>query len=834
MAILKDQEEQKGQGTSQVLGETPQAQQMMQEPQQAQPSGPATIGSSATQTSAPVKAMPKQQKAGTGTFANLKSYLQAAQGGGQQKVAQAATQKVAGAATGVQKGLQQAQQAFGQRMEAGSIKDLGTAQQEAADIVKAAQGVTYQAPTQPEPTTAQAPTIPATPTTQAAQAEEVTPVTPQPTTTAPAQPQQYFTPGQQQRFAEIINAQYAGPTSLQQAGLYEPVAQKARVAQEAALKAQTAGGREALLRDIFSRGRDYSRGASKLDALLLNTSQQGVEQLQQQAQEAGRSQERLQALQNLTSAEAQTRASDISVAREAARTALTGARTAEETAVEQRINDLITNPAVDAEGKPIPKLDEQGKPVVNAAGEPVYLTEWDRLPEYYRGLIRNREATNKAELDKKIAEFTAQNPAVSNAQIKAAEKARAAAYRKFTNREGEYTQFTPEQLAQREAGIKKADQAYKDLVAQKKAYETGLQKLKSGTNLNALNLSPEEAAILGISAGEGLYNIRPDDIRTAQAERERLITKDELSRQLALQQLAGLDVSKQLQRDLPIATDLERAGTQDLLSSLDAESFRRLLDESQQGFKQAAEAANLTGVGKKQVSRGNVFGKKTKTYEASVGGNVADMLRQAGYDVGAETPEGARSLLSDRDLLNRFLGATSTSRDQEANIGGSTLEGAAAGAATGASIGGAPGAAIGTAIGGLIGANTLDPIQGTSDLYKELEEKLGIKGLGAAGQAVQDVRSGAGGVVSGIGNIAGSNVVGDIFRGVGGAIGGINTGAMKAYGSAIAKDLAIKNLQKQYEQFLKGQGFENRANIVDTEATRARSAALQELLRRQG
>jgi hypothetical protein len=149
-------------------------------------------------------------------------------------------------------------------------------------------------------------------------------------------------------------------------------------------------------------------------------------------------------------------------------------------------------------------------------------------------------------------------------------------------------------------------------------------------------------------------------------------------------------------------------------------------------------------------------------------------------------------------------------------------------------VGAGLGAVAGAGIGGRIGANTLDQIQYYTDLAKEMEEKLGIKGLGAAGQAAQDVRSGAGGIVSGIGNIAGSNVVGDIFRGVGGAIGGINTGEMKKVGESTAKQYAIKDLQKKYEAWLKGQGFENRANIVDTEATKARTAALQNLLRRQG
>ena len=497
-------------------------------------------------------------------------------------------------------------------------------------------------------------------------------------------------------------------------------------------------GREQLLKDVFGRTRDYGRGVSKLDALLLNTSQQGVKQLQEQAQPAAQAQEALQTAQNVSANEAAQRKAAIEGIRSGARQEFTGARTAEEQATEKRIDDLIKTPV----------LDEKGQPQLKADGTP--MTEWDRLPEFFR------------------------------------------------------------------------------------------QSLTSKTSPQ-WELSAEEAAVLGVGAGEGLYNIRPEDIRATEAERAKLITKDELSRQLALQQLAGTDVSRELQKDL-MYSDLEKAGTQDLASSLDTESFRRLLNESQAGFKTAAEGANLTGTGSKKVSRGNITGKKTKTYRATVGGNVADMLREAGYDVGAEGT-GVKSLLSDKDLLNRYLGATSTNRDVEQGIGGSALEGTTAGAGIGASIGAMTGtgpvgagigAMLGGAAGGVIGSNTLDINQYYTDLAKEMEEKLGIKGLGAAGQAVQDVRSGAGNIISGAGNIAGSNVVGDIFRGIGGAVGGINTGAMKAYGDAIAKDLAIKDLQNKYAQFLQGQGFENRANIVDTEATRARTAALQNLLRRQG
>lgn len=737
MAILKDEEEQKGQGTSQALGQGMASSEPSQPPQPQQPqegsSAPAMIGGSVPQAPAQTPAAPKQQKAGTGTFANLKTYLQAAQGGGQQRVAQAATQQVQRLGAGAQKGLQQAQEAFGKRMEAGSIKGMETAAQEAKDIVGAARATTYQAPQPQAQTTALA--------TAQEQAATPTQAATQPQVPAPAQTQQYFTPEQQQRFAEIINAQYQGPASLQQAGLYEQAAQKARTAQEAGQKTQTALGREQLLKDVFGRTRDYK---GRLDALLLNTSQEGIQQLQQQAQPALRAQEALQAEQNLSANRAAQRAAAIEQIRSGARQEFTTARTAEEQATEKRIDDLIKTPVTDSEGKVLTKAD----------GTP--MTEWDRLPEYFR---------------------------------------------------------------------------------QSLASKAGPQ----------WELSAEEAAILGVGSGEGLYNFKPEDIRAVQAERSRLITKDELARQQALAQLAEQDVAKELQKDL-VYSDMEKAGTQDLLSSLDTESFRRQLQEAQKGFREAAEQATLTGTGSKKVSRGNIFGKKTKTYGATVEGNVADMLRQAGYDVGAEG-EGVKSLLFDRDLLNRYLGATSTARDIEANIGGAALEGTGKGAAAGASIGATAGsfvpgvgtaigagvgAAIGGTVGGMAGANTLDRVQYYSDLAKEMEEKLGIKGLGAAGQAVQDIRSGTGSVFTGAGNIAGSNIVGDVFRGIGGAVGGINTGAMRSYGESIAKEGAIKDLQNKYAQWLQGQGFENRAKIVDTEATRARSAALQQLLRRQG
>jgi hypothetical protein len=547
MAVLRDKEEEKGQGTSQALGQPVSGQMQPQEqaaPQQTQPSAPATIGgSSATQPSTSVKAMPKQQKAGTGTFSNLKSYLQAAQGGGQQKVAQAATQQVQRLGAGAQKGVQQAQESFGRQMQAGSLKGMETAAEEAKGIVGTARGTTYQAPEQiaaqnqeragledgvkrvginppdfdfwkdkirqPDGRITYKDGTPFTPGNLDKLSEMSEVATPA-LTTAPAQPQQYFTPEQQQRFADIINAQYQGPASLQQAGLYEQAAKKARAAQQTGELTQTAGGREQLLRDVFGRGRDYSRGASRLDALLLNASEQGVQQLQQQAQPALQSQQALQAAQNLSTNEAAQRAAAIEGIRSGARQQFTEARTEEEEAAQDYITNIQNN--------------------------------WDKLPEYFKNILTESATPT-------------------------------------TSRVGDIS---------RVGGSTKAWNAYYD------------KYLAPGTKGTTYNLSGEEAQILGLTPGQGLFGVSPDVIQAApKALGEELITKNQLSRQLALQQLANLDKTSDLKKTLQY-TDLEKAGTKNLLSSLDTTKLQAIQEENRRDMEEAVSRMGSVSLGANQ------------------------------------------------------------------------------------------------------------------------------------------------------------------------------------------------------------------------------------------
>ena len=627
MAILKDEEEQQGQGTSQALGQ-PSINQPAEAPQQSemqpQPSAPATIGAGqATPSSAPT---PKKQRAGTGTFANLKTYLQAAQGGGRQRVAQAATQQVQRLGTGAQKGLQQAQQTFGRQMQAGSLKGMETAQQEAQNIIGTARGTTYQAPQQE----------PQQPVTQAVEA----PTAPQPTAPAPQSQQQYFTPEQTQRFAEIINAQYQGPASLQQAGLYEQAAQKARTAQEAAQKTQTALGREQLLRDVFGRTRDYSRGVSKLDALLLNASEQGVQQLQEQARTAAQAQEALQAAQNLSANEAAQRKAAIEQIQSGARTAFTEARTAEEQAVDDRLSQVVEN--------------------------------WNQLPDYFKNILREKEK-------------------------------------------------------------------------------------------GALALSEQEAGLLGLRAGEGLYNLTPDElIKTNLAERERLITKDELSRQLALQQLAQADVSNRLQKDL-LYTDLEKAGTQTAEDAINKQAIRDVLDAEEKAFREMAAGRNVVGTGsKKHKTTG-------KRYYAQETANLKKLLEKAGYDFNAPIGETATgSLETDKDApeINRDIG--------QVNLDAAT-----------------------------------DPYTSNQSAAAKAATLYGDLATGGATAALRTL---------------GVDPVGAVTSALGGS------GPSSRYAKNIAARIAREDLQRKVTKALNQAGFSNRAAIADTEQTRARQEALQQIL----
>jgi predicted RNase H-like nuclease (RuvC/YqgF family) len=207
-------------------------------------------------------------------------------------------------------------------------------------------------------------------------------------------------------------------------------------------------------------------------------------------------------------------------------------------------------------------MDAQGKPVVDAEGKPVYMTEWERLPEYFRNVLRTSPETNKKMQEegiKKLEESTGLSGKRFDelpGQISQIQKKIAQLQRDIP--EGSRIPGSASQRKQSDMRnqINKLSENLKNLQGEFSSYKdfgTQLQDLRK-MDMKQLRLSPEEMATLGISSGEGLYNLGQDLIGNVEARREKLISKDELSRQLALSQLAGLDVSNKLQKDLTSLT----------------------------------------------------------------------------------------------------------------------------------------------------------------------------------------------------------------------------------------------------------------------------------------
>ena len=71
------------------------------------------------------------------------------------------------------------------------------------------------------------------------------------------------------RFKEVANAQYKGPSSLIETDLYQPAASKVKEAQNYAALSKNEKGNQQLLRDLY-KAPDYSFGENRLDSYLLN------------------------------------------------------------------------------------------------------------------------------------------------------------------------------------------------------------------------------------------------------------------------------------------------------------------------------------------------------------------------------------------------------------------------------------------------------------------------------------------------------------------------------------------------------------------------------------
>lgn len=739
--------------------------------QNQQQAGNVQLTSASANNAAPVGAAPSpvNKPTSSGMAPGFQAYARANQGAATNKLAGAAQSNVQNLGQQASTSINQATNKFTQKMDAGSLKNRYQAVQDVANAVNAARNLNVPAQNfNKQYGQGQLPQGIVSPTAQA-----------QPTA---ANPLNALQQNDVNRFKEVINAKYQGPESIRQAGLYQNAANKVQTADQAVKNTGTAQGREDLLRSMYEKRGDYTRGLNKLDSAILNSSQAGVKNLQNTAKQFNNLESNLDKAQIGSANMAQNRTQEIKDIQEQARTKFSEGKSAEEAATEERLGNVIK--------------------------------DWDKLPEHFRDIIRNKAKPNQQMFNERVAEY---NSTAKRPDQNALAQAQKAMNTLMRNRpaSGLYDQS---KLSRWNDEVRRVKSTLDPLLSQEKAYNDGLAKIKNDYNANAVALNPFEAAVLGVQSGEGLYNLGANAVKTAAYDKEKLISKDEQFRQQALSALAGLDQSNRLDTNLKYA-DAEKAGTQSAIDALDLEGTRAGLNEAEQNFRDTALKTNLTGHGHKKVSRGNAWGKKTKHYYASVSGNAGNFLKKAGYDFNADAGQG-QNTANQKELLKSAMDMTSTNtsgnnlRDDANAQLASTAQGAGTGASIGSyggPVGTAVGAVAGATVGSYLGSGTIDPFQQYTDLLQGYAPGVG--------KAVQDVRTG-------IGNTVGSVLGG----GIGGAVSGIDTGAMKAMGEAVARQVAEEDLQNQYKKFLANQGFTNRTAITEHDAVKDRMSALQTLL----
>jgi hypothetical protein len=735
---------------------------------QAEPQGSAPVqlsNQSASTSPAAPKAAPAAKPASSGSSPSFANYAKANQGKAQNSLNSAVAQNVQNAGQTATNAINQATTAFGTKVDQGSLQNRQNALQDISDTIAAARNTTAApkaaAPVQSNfnpvnPNGTQGPKTIKSGMTASGQVIGQAPAESAPTPAAPAA--QPTTPNyggvneqQQKRFQEIINAKYGGPESLRQSGLYNPASEKVGIAQNKLDNSKTATGREELLKSMYQQKGDYTAGLNKLDSALLNASKQGVQNLQNVAQAQGNLGQNLDKAQVSSANLSQNRANEIKDIQNKARNTFTEGKKAEEAATEARLSSVIK--------------------------------DWDKLPEYFRDIIRNKEANNKTAYDQQVADYSTKNKgadpaalAKAQADLKAAQTFRPA---------GVTSTYLINQA--RAKKVKQAQEALNPLLAQQKAYDDGLANLKNGYNPNALNLNAEEASILGINSGEGLYNLGADAIKTAAYDKEKLISRDEQARQSALAQLAGLDLSKQLDTNL-LYNNADKAGTQSALDALDLAGTRAGLNAAEKNFQDYAENADITGTGSKKNKTNG------KTYRATQSANVGDILKNAGYNFDAN-----KNNVGNSDLLNSIA---NISRGQDLSLGSELRE-------------------LKPDLSASTVGNALSPYTDNTNLATKaaygmadagsLGITAGLRGLGL---------DTTGAILGGIDGLTSAVGLGSVFG------GGANTAASKDK----AKSDAIKDLQNKVKESLNSQGFDNRFNVQNNDVTTSRTAALQQLL----
>lgn len=178
-----------------------------------------------------------------------------------------------------------------------------------------------------------------------------------------AQSQQTATGINEDRFSDIINANYTGPKNLTETGnLYQNSLEAANEAGRVSQMSQSIEGREQLLRDKFTQGgRQYTQGASQLDNLLLGQQTSQIAQMQDLGRQIGSTEDIMSRFTSGATDIANQTAGQVQATKDQARAEFQRVAQERQGQVDSRVGDVVEN--------------------------------WDKLPAHFRAALSNPDGT---------------------------------------------------------------------------------------------------------------------------------------------------------------------------------------------------------------------------------------------------------------------------------------------------------------------------------------------------------------------------------------------------------------------------------------------------------
>lgn len=457
------------------------------------------------------------------------------------------------------------------------------------------------------------------------------------------------------RLSEILNAEYKGPRDLNEIRGYNDTYNKIQDVSQLQNQALKSGSKEELLKRTFSAPTgEYNKGNRTLDDLLLgqgdaaNTLKTTAEKLG--STPTGKIQDEFLARTKEARQQATQRSSEMDQIKDSARQALTETAAGRSKEVNDRIEGVVK--------------------------------DWDKYPTYFKEKFQQELDKHNIGSQKK-QEYDSLAPQYNNLKnIVDAELPKKQAYEYLLSRgtlqvSPEIEKFASQIAYQATKNGQGFDLYNRELstinnnVNALKNTESQLNSLAQYADYdpNALNigLSQLEAESLGVQGGEGLYNILKEQgvdglIKTATADKNKLVSADEQSQLARLQSIAQLAKDYGAEgSDVNVVnpfSNRDLAGQQTALSALDMDNFRDKLQGAEKAFRTDAAASTITGTGTGSGSSSGLFGKKRASATQSVSQNFGDILSQN---------NAYRNMYSDKgvnkDLLKQIMDTSRGSED---------------------------------------------------------------------------------------------------------------------------------------------------------------------------